>query len=167
MSSQPRSTGAPTSKTAAASDYSNLLIKPDAIGVPDETYTARPPTLNPHGVPGASTAFVNQADTRAVGSTIFVLPTADVATESLNKATQALGTVINGATAHPAPVGANGTTASGRSPDESKAVTVVMFTEGRTFAVLKFDAVQGDAIPAPLTTQVAQRQDAQIKATPH
>src|SRR5262249_32347744 len=91
--------------------------------------------------------------TRAVGSTIFVLPTADVATESLNKATQALGTVIKGATAHPAPVGANGTTASGRSPDGSKAVTVVMFTEGRTFAVLKFDAVPGDAIPAPLTAQ--------------
>jgi hypothetical protein len=167
MSSQPHTTGAQTARTAAASDYSDLLIKPDAIDAPDETYTARPPTLNPHGIPGASTAFVNQADTRAVGSTVFVLPTADVAVASLNAAKQALGTVITGAAARPAPVGANGATATGRSPDGTKAVTVVMFTEDRTLAILKFDAAPGDATPAPLAAQVAQRQDAQIKTTPH
>jgi hypothetical protein len=162
---QPHTTGAATSKTPAASDYSRLLIKSDAISGLDETYTARPPTLNPHGVPGASVVFVNQANTRAVGNTIFVLPDPVAATAALNGAKQALGTVIEGAVAHPAPVGANGTAAAGSSPDGSKAVTVVMFTEGRTFVTLKFDASTTDAVAPPLATQVAQRQDALIKST--
>ena len=121
---QPHTTGAATSKTSAASDYSRLLIKPNAIGGLDETDTAQPPTLNPHGVPGASVVFVNKANTRAVGNTIFVLPDPDAATAALNGAKKALGTVIEGAVAQPAPVGANGTTAGGPSPDGSKAVTV-------------------------------------------
>jgi hypothetical protein len=44
------------------------------------------------------------------------------------------------------------------------AVTVVMFTEGRTFVPLKFDAA-AIAVPPPLAAQVAQRQDALIKTT--
>jgi hypothetical protein len=63
----------------------------------------QPPTLNPHGVPGASTVFVNNANTRAVGNTIFVLPDPDAATAALNGAKQALATVIEGAVAQPAP----------------------------------------------------------------
>jgi len=160
---QPHTTGAATSKTSAASDYSGLLIKPNAIGGLDETDTAQPPTLNPHGVPGASVVFVNKANTRAVGNTIFVLPDPDAATAALNGAKKALGTVIEGAVAQPAPVGANGTTAGGPSPDGSKAVTVVMFTEGGTFVTLKFDAAMTDAVAPPLASQVAQRQDALIK----
>jgi hypothetical protein len=163
--SQPHTAGAKTSKTAAAGNYSHLLIKPDAIST-NETYTAKPPTLNPHGLPGASTVFVNQADTRPLGNTIFVLPTADAATKALNAAKQALGTVIKGAVPQPTPVAANGTTAAGRSPDGSKAVTVVMFTEGRSFVTLKFDAARGDAV-SPQAAPVAQREDAQIRTTPY
>ena len=140
-----------------------MLIKADAIGGLDETYTAQPPTLNPHGVPGASVVFVNKANTRAVGNTIFVLPDPDAATAALNGAKRALGTVIEGAVALPSPVGANGTAAGGPSPDGSKAVTVVMFTEGRTFVTLKFDAAMTDAVAAQLASQVAQRQDELIK----
>ena len=164
--SQPPATGATQSRTGAARDYSRLLIRPDALGVPGEAYTARPPTLNPHGIPGVSTVFVNRAGTRAVGNTIFVLATPEAATASLNGAKQALGTVIDGAIAQPAPVGANGTTATGRAPGGSKAVTVVMFTEGRTFVTLKFDAAPADAVLPAQATQVAQRQDALIKTTP-
>jgi hypothetical protein len=163
MRPQPPST---LSKTAAAGDYAALLIKPNAISTPGDTYTAQRPTLNPDGLPGAATVFVNQAGTRALGNTIFVLPTADAATRSLNGAKQALGTVIRDADARPAAVGANGTTATGMSPDGSKAVTVVMFTEGRTFATLKFDAAPTDAVASPQATQAAQRQDALIKNTP-
>lgn len=163
MRSQPPST---QSKTAAASDYSALLIKPDAISTPGDTYTAQRPTLNPDGLPGAATVFVNQAGTRALGNTIFVLPTTDAATRSLNGAKQAMGTVIHDADAQPAPVGANGTTAVGLSPDGSKAVTLVMFTEGRTFATLKFDAAPTDAVASLQATQAAQRQDALIKKSP-
>ena len=154
------------SKTAAAGDYAALLIKPDAISTPGDTYTAKRPTLNPDGLPGAATEFVNQAGTRALGNTIFVLPTAQAATKSINGARQALGTVIHDANAQPAPVGAGGTTAAGMSPDGSKAVTVVMFTEGRTFATLKFDAAPNDPVASGQATQAAQRQDELIKKSP-
>jgi hypothetical protein len=95
------------------------------------------------------------------------LPTADAATKALNAAKQALGAVIKGAVPQPTPVGANGTTAAGRPPDGSKAVTVVMFTEGRSVVTLKFHAAPGDAAPSPQTAQVGQRQDAQIRTTPY
>jgi len=84
-------------------------------------------------------------------------------TKAIDYYKKALGAVIEGAVAQPAPVGANGTTAGGPSPDGSKAVTVVMFTEGRTFVTLKFDAAMTDAVAPPLASQVAQRQDALIK----
>jgi hypothetical protein len=41
-----------------------------------------------------------------------------------------------------------------------------MFTEGRTFVTLKFDAAPADAVLPAQATQVAQRQDALIKTTP-
>ena len=156
----------PTTSAPAPADYSHLLITPAALPAPFEKYTAAPPKLDPNGVPGASTELVNGAGTRAIGNTVYVLPTADAATSALNGAKQALGTVIRGAVAQPAPVGAGGTTASGDSPDGSKAVTVVMFTEGRTFVTLNFDAAPSDAVAPPDATQAAQRQDAMIKKTP-
>ncbi len=160
----PSPTGGATTKTAAAKDYSHILLTPDAMG--DEDYTAQPPTLNPDGIPGASKVLLNQAGTRAVGATVFVLATPDAAVASLNGARRALGTVIDDADPQPAPVGANGVLAAGQSPHGAKAVTVVMFTEGRTFTTVKFDAAPADAVPAALATDVAQRQDARIKATP-
>lgn len=152
--------------TPASADYSHLLITPTALGAPFERYTAAPPKLNPNGVPGASTELLNRAGTRAIGNTIYVLPTAAAATSALNGARQALGTVVSGALPQPAPVGNGGTTASGDSPDGSKAVTVVMFTEGRTFVTLNFDAAPSDAVAPQEATQAAQRQDALIKKAP-
>jgi len=67
-------TAAP-SKTSAAADYSELLIGPDAVGGLDETYTAQPPTLDPHGVPGASAVFVNHANTGVLRTPFSFCPT--------------------------------------------------------------------------------------------
>jgi hypothetical protein len=63
------------SKTSAAAHYSELFIRPEAVGGLDETYTAQPPTLDPHGVPGASAVFVSQANTRALGTPFSFCPT--------------------------------------------------------------------------------------------
>jgi hypothetical protein len=147
-------------------DYSHLLITPAALPAPFQRYTAAPPKLDPNGVPGASTELINTAGTRAIGNTIYVLPTADAATSALDSARQALGTVVRGPAPQPAPVGAGGTTASGDSPDGSKAVTVVMFTEGRTFVTLNFDAAPSDAVALQDATRAAQQQDALIRKTP-
>ena len=160
---QPHTTSAATSKTSAASDYSQLADQAQCHRRARRDRYRAAADVEPARCAGASVVFVNKANTRAVGNTIFVLRDPDAATAALNGAKNALGTVIEGAVAQPAPVGANGTTAGGPSPDGSKAVTVVMFTEGRTFVTLKFDAAMTDAVAPPLAGQVAQRQDALIK----
>ena len=149
-----------TPKAAPPADYTDLLITPEALGLPGEPYSAQTPTQNPQGVPGVSTSMVNRSDTHAVGDTIYLLPDPDAATTSLNGAKQSLDTVIAGPRPQPAPVGETGTIATGNSPDGTKEVTVVMFTRGRAFVTMKFDAAAGHALTAQLATQVAQRQDA-------
>jgi hypothetical protein len=163
--SAPSATSAPTPtpKAAPPADYSDLLIAPDALGLPGEPYSAQVPTQNPQGVPGVSTLMANRSDTRSVGDTIYLLPDADAATTSLNGATQSLNTVIATPLAQSAPVGDTGTIATGDSLDGTKGVTVVMFTRGRAFVTMEFDAASGHAITSQLATQVAQRQDAIVE----
>jgi hypothetical protein len=150
-------------KAAPPTDYTDLLITPDALGLPGEPYSAQVPTQNPQGVPGVSTLMVNQSDTRSVGDTIYLLPDPDAATMSLNGAKQSLDTVIAAPVPRPAPVGDTGTIATGDSLDGTKGMTVVMFTRGRAFVTMQFDAAPGQAITSQLATQAAQRQDAIVK----
>ena len=160
----PSITTAPkTTKAAPPTDYTDLLITPDALGLPGEPYSAQVPTQNPQGVPGVSTSMVNRSDTHAVGDTIYLLPDPAAAKTSLNGAKQSLDAVIATPVPQPAPVGDTGTIATGNSPDGTKGVTVVMFTRGRAFVTMKFDAASGDAVTSQLATQVAQRQDAIVK----
>jgi hypothetical protein len=150
-------------KAAPPADYTDLLIAPDALGLPGEPYSAQVPTQNPQGVPGVSTSMVNRSDTRSVGDTIYLLPDPDAATTSLNGAKQSLNTVITTPLAQSAPVGDAGTIATGNSLDGTKGMTVVMFTRGRAFVTMQFDAAPGQAITSQLATQAAQRQDAIVK----
>ncbi|MCW2629731.1 hypothetical protein [Mycobacterium sp.] len=170
-SPKPSAIPAPSATTASktpptatpSADYTDLLIAPDALGLPGEPYSAPAPTQNPQGVPGVSTSMVNRSDTHAVGDTIYLLPDPDAATTSLNGAKQSLDTVITAPVAQSAPVGDTGTIATGDSPDGTKAVTVVMFTRGRAFVTMEFDAAPGHSITSQLATQVAQRQDGIVK----
>jgi hypothetical protein len=163
--SAPSATSAPTPtpKAAPPADYSDLLIAPDALGLPGEPYSAQVPTQNPQGVPGVSTLMANRSDTRSVGDTIYLLPDADAATTSLNGATQSLNTVIATPLAQSAPVGDTGTIATGDSLDGTKGMTVVMFTRGRAFVTMVFGAAPGHEITSQLATQAAQGQDAILK----
>jgi hypothetical protein len=161
--SAPAATTTATPKAAPPADYTDLLIAPDALGLPGEPYSAQVPTQNPQGVPGVSTVMVNRSDTRSVGDTIYLLPDPDAATTSLKGATQSLDTVIVTPLAQPAPVGDTGTIATGDSLDGTKGMTVVMFTRGRAFVTMEFDAAPGEAITSQLATQAAQGQDAIVK----
>ena len=152
-----------TPKAAPPADFTDLLIAPDALGLPGEPYSAQPPTQNPQGVPGVSTLMVNRSDTRSVGDTIYLLPDPDAATTSLKGAAQSLDTVIATPVAQPAPVGDTGTVATGDSLDGTKGMTVVMFTRGRAFVTMMFGAAPGQAFPSQLATQAAQGQDAIVK----
>ena len=61
-------------------------------------------------------------------------------------------------------VGTGGTLLSGTSADGSKAISVVLFTQGNTASAIKFSGPAADPAPAELVTELAQKQDAAIQA---
>ena len=162
-SAKPASSTSATS-TAAAEDYSKLLIAAEDIVAPGDTFTAQAPTLNPASNPGVATVFSNAGDTREIGDTIMVLPDADSAGVALKGAVDALGSSVVGGTPEPAQVGSDATMVSGTSPDGSKAVTVLVFTEGAAFTTLEFDSGADDPVPPEFVLDVAGKQAEKIKA---
>ena len=52
---------------------------------------------------------------------------------------------------------------AGTSPDKSKAVTVLLYTEGKAFVTLEFDGPTDSLPPQDFVNDVAQKQDAAIK----
>jgi hypothetical protein len=163
---------APTSSASAQpSDYTRLLIQTTDIDAP-MPFIAGPPTANPNGQPGVAITFSTQphpADQDGVTvkevhirDTIQVLPDAAAATSALNSARAGQGIVTNPETA-PANVGTGGTTMSGKSPDGSKGVTALLFTEGRAFVTLEFIGPVDPLPPPDFVVDVGQKQDAAVK----
>jgi hypothetical protein len=157
------SSAASSSSSAATADYTALLIKLSDITLPGDTFTAQPPIQNPNGQPGVAQLFSNQNDTRHIGDTILILPDADQAVSELDQEKAALGDMVTGGTPAPAPVGTDGTMVSGTAPEGSKAVTVLLFTEGKAFVNLEFDSPPNDPPPPQFVTDVGQKQDTAIK----
>ena len=152
-SSPPQST--PASRVAP--DYRRLLIEPGDINTGTDTFATRSSTTNPGGSDGVSALFVNQHDTRAIGDTILILPDSAAATTTLNTTVSAIGTIVTGGRPQPSPVGTGGTVVSGTSPDGSKAVTVLLFTEGRAVVRLEFGSAPGDPMPPQVVTDVGKK----------
>ena len=163
-SKQATSTSASVSASASAepSDYSTLLIKATDIVVPNDTFSAQPATPNPGGQPGVAGSFTNAAGTRVIGDTIMILPDASAASTALDGALSALGNNVTG-TPQSASVGSNGVIASGPSPDNSKFVAVLLFTEGKAFTTIEFDSAPNDPVPPEVVTDIGQKQDDAIK----
>ena len=97
-----------------------------------------PITQNPNGNAGVETTFSNEDGSNVIHDTILVMNDPSAAASALDSAKAKLGDSVKG-TPGPANVGTGGTTASGNSPDGSKGVTMVLFTEGKVFATLEFD----------------------------
>jgi hypothetical protein len=152
-----------SSSSAAAADYTALLIKASDITLPGDTFTGQPPIQNPNGQPGVAQMFGNQNDTRHIGDTILILPDPDQAVSELDLEKAALGDTVTGGTPAPAAVGTGGTTVSGTAPEGSKAVTVLLFSEGKAFVNLEFDSPLNDPVPPQFVTDVGQKQDTAIK----
>ena len=147
-----------------APDYRRLLIEPGDINTGTDTFATRSSTTNPGGSDGVSALFVNQHDTRAIGDTIVVLPDRAAATTTLNSTVSAIGTIITGGRPQPWPVGTGGTVVSGTSRDGSKAVIVLLFTEGRAVVRLEFGSAPGDPMPPQVGTDVGNKQEIAIRA---
>jgi hypothetical protein len=161
------STGSSSATSSASraptADYTGLLIKASDITLPGDTFTAQPPIQNPNGQPGVAQMFSNHNDTRHIGDDILILPDADQAVSELDLEKAALGNTVTGGTPAPAAVGTAGTMISGTAADGSKAVTVLLFTEGKAFINLEFDSAPNDPVPPAFVTDVGQKQDTAIK----
>ncbi|MDT5320163.1 MAG: hypothetical protein QOD88_2685 [Mycobacterium sp.] len=144
-----------------SADYTKLLIQASDINAP-EVFKAGPITQNPNGHAGVESTFSNEDGTHVIRDTILVMNDPSAAASALDSAKAKLGDSVKG-TPGPANVGTGGTTASGDSPDGSKGVTMVLFTEGKAFTTLEFDGPAGTPAPPDFVTDVAQKQDTAIK----
>ena len=154
----------PSVSETASGGYAKLLIKPEDIALPGDTFSVAPPTESPNGKAGVAAVFSNQGDTREIGDTILILPSSADAATALDGARSSLGSAVSGGDPQPAAVGEGGTIVQGTSPDGSKSVTVLLFTEGKAFVTLEFDGKPDDAVPPAFATDIGQKQDAAIKS---
>ena len=152
---------APT-PSAQANDYTGLLIKATDINAPIQ-FNAGPPANNANGQPGAAITFSTDDNSHVIKDTIQVLADPGAATNALNAAKGAQGNNIKNPATSPFEVGTGGTTVSGNSPDNSKGVMVVLFTEGKAFVTLEFDGPVDSLPPQEFVTDVAQKQLAAVK----
>ncbi|HET7073488.1 MAG TPA: hypothetical protein VFI55_05320 [Mycobacterium sp.] len=169
--SSPSSSSSATSSTSSStvtspapgqpSDYSSLLIKASDIG--GDLTTPQPPVLNPNNAAGVAQLFANADNSRRIGDTILIVADPAAAVAGLeNTKTNYAGRVTG--TWQPVNVGSNGAMISGTSPDNSQAVTVLLFTEGKALVNLEFDSAPNDPIDAAVATDVGRKQDAAIKS---
>jgi hypothetical protein len=155
------SSGSSTTPRPAISDYTTLLIKASDIKAPD-AFIAGPPTKDPNGQQGATITFTDQDHSHAIIDTIQILPDIEAAASALDsaKATQRETLLAKSLNAE---VGVGGSTVSGLSPDHSKGVTVLVFTEGKAMVMLRFEGPSFALAPPEFVTDVGQKQDEAIK----
>jgi hypothetical protein len=148
------------SGTAAPSDYSALLIKASDIG--GDLNTPQPPVLNPNGAAGVAQLFAYSDNSRRIGDTILIVADPATAAAGVENTKTNYGGKVNG-TWQPVDVGSNGAMISGTSPDNSQAVTVLLFTEGKALVNMEFDSASNDPIDADVAKDIGRKQDAAIK----
>jgi hypothetical protein len=156
------SSGPASSAPAQPTDYTRLLIQATDIDAPVQ-FTGSPPVNNPNGQPGVATTFSTQDGSHAIKVTIQVLADPAAATDALNAAKRGQANAIKDPQTGSANVGTGATTLSGNSPDKSKGVMILLFTEGKAFVTLEFDGPTDSLPPQDFVNDVAQKQDAAIK----
>lgn len=159
----PAPTTASASPDAGSTDYTHLLLQAADVSTPDDTFTIRSSNADPNGSTGASRFFVNAHDTRAISDSILLYPDAATASATLRQAAGTLGTMVSGGAPKPSPVGTDGTVISGTAPDGSKAVTLLLFTEGRALVRLEFDSATGDTTSDEYVDAVGRMQQIALR----
>jgi hypothetical protein len=160
-SSTPPSGSTTSTHAAQPGDYTSLLIKAGDIGAP-EPFTASPPVKNPNGQQGATTTFTDQDHSHTIIDTILITLDPAAAANELDSA-KAVHHEALLAKPLSADVGVDGATISGTSPDHSKGVTVLLFTEGKAFVTLEFDGPSFALAPPDFVLDVGHKQDDAIK----
>ncbi len=160
-SSSTAATSVTSPSAAQPSDYSGLLIKPSDIAA--DLTAPQPPVLNPNNAPGVAQLFANADNTRRIGDTILIVADPAAAAAGVVNTKANYASKVNG-TWQPVDVGSNGAMISGTSPDNSQAITVLLFTEGKALVNMEFDSAPNDPIDAGVATDIGRKQDAAIKA---
>jgi hypothetical protein len=158
----PAFTTSSTSPSAAPepADYSDLLLTAGDLTDADDTFMERSREGAPDGHPGASAFFVNAEDTRAISNTVLIYPDDATATAALQ---QAISTTKVAGAPQPAGVGQGGVLIRGTRPDEGKAVTLLLFTEGPALVRLEFQSADGDVTTDPFVTSVGKMQQIALR----
>jgi hypothetical protein len=146
--------------TAQPTDYSALLIKASDIG--GDLKAPQPPVLNPNGAAGVAQLFANPDNSRRIGDTILIVADPSAAAAGLDSTKTNYVSKVSGAW-QPIDVGSNGSIVSGTSPDNSQAITVLLFTEGKALVNLEFDSAPNDPIDADVAKDIGRKQDVAIK----
>ncbi|CDP88260.1 MULTISPECIES: hypothetical protein [Mycolicibacterium] len=153
----------PKSSKSQPSDYSHLLLQAEDVSIPPDTFTARSSNVNPDGQSGASALFVNTDDTRAIADTILIYSDAETASATLKQASAAVSTMVTGGPPQPVPIGSNGSVIAGMAPDGSKAVTLLMYTQGRAVVRLEFDSNPDDPVSPQTVASVGRMQQIALR----
>ncbi|WP_396928821.1 hypothetical protein [Mycolicibacterium sp.] len=148
--------------SADPGDYTVLLVDPNVV-TDSLAYTAGPPTLNPGGQPGAMTVYTHR-DGRTITDTVWVLADPGAAAGAISSA-QAATPVANQKSVA-APVGQGGQLITGTSPDGTRSLSILYFTEGNAASSLEFSGPVADPAPNDLVIEFGQKQDALIKSRP-
>lgn len=107
---------------------------------------------------------VRQLDNgRRIGDTVLVVDNPAVAATSLDNTKTNYVQKVTGGTWQPVDVGTNGAMISGVSQDNSQAITVLLFTEGRALVNLEFDSAPGDPTDPGFATEVGRKQATAVK----
>ncbi|KUI46494.1 hypothetical protein AU198_02520 [Mycobacterium sp. GA-1199] len=159
----PNTTTTGTGQSDANVDYSRPLLQASDLSDAEDTFTVASTNPAPGGLPGASALFVNQDDTRAISNTVVVYPDAETATKTLRESIPRLDQVVTDATPRPVPVGTDGTIAVGESVDGSKAVTLLLFTQGPALVRLEFQSALGDATTDGFVINIGKMQDIALR----
>ena len=153
--------GATTTTRPAISDYTTLLIKAGDIKAPD-AFTAGPATKDPNGQQGATVTFNDADHSHSIIDTITILPDIEAAASALDSAKATRRETLQAKSLR-VEVGVGGVTVTGLSPDHSKGVTVLLFTEGKALVTMEFDGPSFALAPQEFVTDVGQKQDEVIK----
>jgi hypothetical protein len=154
--------GCATKVQAQPTDYTRLLIHASDIGGP-EAFTADPPETNLNARSTVAVTFRNPDGSRVIYDSILVAADPAAATRALEsrKMVAPQGTVHG--LPDPIDIGSGGTTISGPSPDGSKAVTLLLFTESKAFVEMEFDSPPNVVAPQEFIVSVGEQQDAAVK----
>ena len=150
------STSAEASTPAAEpSDYGSLLIPPADMG--DDTQTPGGVQLNPGGNPGAAQVYSSPDGKQKIIDTILVFPDVAAAESNFESNSKTMNEVTTG-TPEPVEIGDQGVMAIGTSPDGTKSVTAILFSQGRALVSLNFEGAPDDAVPPDVAKDIATKQ---------